>query len=199
MKKITLTFILILLSVLGFSQYSDFELAVADGVNEYRNSQGLSDLEFLPSLSDKLDFLLERVVDANSLWGPDGGHSSNFKYSGKLISEQIKENTVPNKEIETLYKSIKFKYESVKMIRGEGETTFNSISHLAGENLFRTNYDMDPKRFVVNWINSPTHEHIMTLDKHRENVVPIGVVNVIYDGQWCYVTFIIILLEKEDL
>jgi hypothetical protein len=37
----------------------------------------------------------------------------------------------------------------------------------------------------------------MTLDEDKNNTVPIGVINVIYDGEWCYATLIIILLEKE--
>ena len=198
MKKITLIISLILVSLLGFSQYTNFELQIASGVSDYRNSKGLSDINFLPSLNDKLDFLLERVVEVNSLWNHDGGHSSNFKYSYKLISEQIKENSVVHKEIEKMYPHIEFKHETLKLVKSEGETIFNSISHHAGENLCRTNYDTyNSKRFVSNWINSPIHEHIMTLDKDKENVVPIGVINVIYDGEWCYATLIIILLEKE--
>ena len=67
MKKITLTLSLILFSLLGFSQYTNFELRIAEKVNEYRGSQGLKDINFIYSLNDKLDFLLERVVEANSL------------------------------------------------------------------------------------------------------------------------------------
>ena len=196
MKKITLTLSLILFSLLGFSQYTNFELRIAEKVNEYRGSQGLKDINFIYSLNDKLDFLLERVVEANSLWNEDGGHSSNFKYSYKLISEQFKENSVAHKEIEKLYPNVNFEYETVKMVKSGGETTFNSISHFAGENLCRTNLlNYNPQHFVNNWINSPTHEHIMTL--HKVNTIPIGVINVIYHEDWCYVTLIIILLEKE--
>ena len=61
------------ISVLGFSQYTRFEMKIASSVNEYRYSRGLGDINFLPSLNDKLDFLLERVVEANSLWNSDGG------------------------------------------------------------------------------------------------------------------------------
>ncbi len=198
MKKILLTLSLMFISVLGFSQYTKFEMKIASGVNEYRHSQGLGDINFLPSLNDKLDFLLERVVEANSLWSSDGGHSSNFKYSYNLISEQIKENSVVHKEIEKMYPNVEFKYESITIVKSEGETSFNAISHYAGENLCRTNYNnFNSQLFVNNWIKSPIHEHIMTLDENNNNTVPIGVINVIYDGEWCYATLIIILLEKE--
>ena len=198
MKKTLLTLSLLFISVLGFSQYTVLERQISSGVNQYRHTQGLDSINFLTSLNDKLDFLLERVVKTNSLWNADGGHSSNFKYSYKLISEQIQKNSVVDNQIRKTYPEIKFKYEHIKIVRSEGDTVFSSISHNAGENLCRTNYSNHTHhQFVNNWINSPIHEHIMTLDKDENNTIPIGVINVIYDGDMCYTTLIIILLEKQ--